>query len=149
MFSQFANFFMYADSDLLRAVVQHHSLICFSLLMAVMVAFVATLDRNAYLQQFHYAVWTVMSLMILIPANFHVTNILQGLFWFVLPVSLIVCNDISAYFWGFFFGRHPLLQLSPKKTWEGFIGAFFSTVVFGFFVRGPNGPKQFILTITS
>lgn len=31
---------------------------------------------------------------------------------------------------------HPiLLQLSPKKTWEGFIGGFFSTVVFGFMVR--------------
>lgn len=28
-----------------------------------------------------------------------------------------------------------LLQLSPKKTWEGFIGGFFSTVVFGFLVR--------------
>lgn len=27
-----------------------------------------------------------------------------------------------------------LLQLSPKKTWEGFIGGFFSTVVFGFIV---------------
>lgn len=30
-----------------------------------------------------------------------------------------------------------LLQLSPKKTWEGFIGGFFSTVVFGFMVRRP------------
>lgn len=36
--------------------------------------------------------------------------------------------------------RQPLfsvsepLQLSPKKTWEGFIGGFFSTVVFGFIV---------------
>lgn len=28
----------------------------------------------------------------------------------------------------------PPLQLSPKKTWEGFIGGFFSTVVFGFMV---------------
>ncbi|KAL3898335.1 MAG: hypothetical protein SGCHY_002811 [Lobulomycetales sp.] len=34
---------------------------------------------------------------------------------------------------GFFFGRTPLIQLSPKKTWEGFIGAFFTTMIFGFF----------------
>ena len=27
-----------------------------------------------------------------------------------------------------------LFQLSPKKTWEGFIGGFFSTVIFGFIV---------------
>lgn len=27
------------------------------------------------------------------------------------------------------------LQLSPKKTWEGFIGGFFSTIVFGILVK--------------
>lgn len=30
---------------------------------------------------------------------------------------------------GFFFGRTPLIKLSPKKTWEGFIGGFLGTVV--------------------
>lgn len=28
------------------------------------------------------------------------------------------------------FGRHQLIKLSPKKTVEGFVGAFFVTVVF-------------------
>lgn len=37
-----------------------------------------------------------------------------------------------------FFSLLILLQLSPKKTWEGFIGGFFSTVVFGFMVRRPQ-----------
>jgi phosphatidate cytidylyltransferase len=32
---------------------------------------------------------------------------------------------------GFFFGRTPLIKLSPKKTWEGFIGGGFATVLFG------------------
>jgi len=36
-----------------------------------------------------------------------------------------------AYMFGFFFGRTPLIKLSPKKTWEGFIGGGFATVVFG------------------
>lgn len=31
-------------------------------------------------------------------------------------------------------GRTPLIKLSPKKTWEGFIGAFFSTMLFGLIV---------------
>ena len=35
---------------------------------------------------------------------------------------------------GFFFGRTSLIKLSPKKTWEGFLGAFVSTVVFAFIV---------------
>jgi len=32
---------------------------------------------------------------------------------------------------GFFFGKTPLIKLSPKKTWEGFIGGAFSTIIFG------------------
>ncbi|XP_034496281.1 phosphatidate cytidylyltransferase 2 isoform X2 [Ailuropoda melanoleuca] len=50
---------------------------------------------------------------------------------FIVPISCVICNDIMAYMFGFFFGRTPLIKLSPKKTWEGFIGGFFATVVFG------------------
>ena len=32
------------------------------------------------------------------------------------------------------FGRTQLIKLSPKKTVEGFVGAFFSTVIFGYIV---------------
>lgn len=60
-----------------------------------------------------------------------------GLFWFVFPVSLVVCNDCFAFFCGKLFGRKfiktPFLRLSPNKTWEGFIGAFVCTVVFAIF----------------
>lgn len=58
-------------------------------------------------------------------------NILEGLIWFWVPASLVICNDIFAYIWGITFGRTPLIKLSPKKTVEGFVGAFFSTIVFG------------------
>lgn len=33
---------------------------------------------------------------------------------------------------GFFFGRTPLIMVSPKKTWEGFIGGFIGTVLLSF-----------------
>jgi len=40
-----------------------------------------------------------------------------------LTVSVPKCNDIAAYFTGTFLGRHKMTPLlSPKKTWEGFIG---------------------------
>lgn len=58
------------------------------------------------------------------------------LYRFLLPVSLVICNDIFAYIFGFFLGRTRLVAVSPKKTWEGFIGALFSTIVWGIFVRG-------------
>ncbi len=54
---------------------------------------------------------------------------------FLLPASLIVINDIMAYFFGVFFGKTPLIKLSPKKTWEGFIGASITTVLSAFIVR--------------
>ena len=51
-----------------------------------------------------------------------------GLIWFIVPVSMIVMNDVMAYMFGFFFGKTPLIKLSPKKTWEGFIGGGIATV---------------------
>lgn len=44
---------------------------------------------------------------------------------------MIILNDIWAYLFGFFFGRTPLIKVSPKKTWEGFIGGGIATVFFG------------------
>lgn len=58
-------------------------------------------------------------------------NILEGFIWFWVPASLVICNDVFAYVWGVTIGRTPLIALSPKKTMEGFIGAFFSTMIFG------------------
>ena len=65
--------------------------------------------------------------------------------WFLFPVSLIICNDIMAYMFGFFYGRTPLTKLSPKKTWEGFIGGGVSTLVFGFIVAGILSRYQFLV----
>ncbi|KAK9154354.1 hypothetical protein Sjap_001834 [Stephania japonica] len=64
--------------------------------------------------------------------SFTVANIFEGILWFLLPASLIVINDIAAYIFGFFFGRTPLIKLSPKKTWEGFLGASVTTMISAF-----------------
>lgn len=52
---------------------------------------------------------------------------------FIFPASLVIVNDCSAYVFGVFFGKTPLIKLSPKKTWEGFIGALGATLVFAYF----------------
>jgi phosphatidate cytidylyltransferase len=51
----------------------------------------------------------------------------EALIWFILPILMVVMNDVMAYMFGFFFGKTPLIKLSPKKTWEGFIGGAVST----------------------
>jgi phosphatidate cytidylyltransferase len=47
-------------------------------------------------------------------------------------VVLIACNDTFAYFTGLAFGKHTMApKISPKKTWEGFIGAIIFTTLAG------------------
>lgn len=70
-------------------------------------------------------------LLIVVSSHFIVNNILEGLIWFFVPASLVICNDIFAYICGKMFGRTQLIKLSPKKTVEGFVGAFICTLIFG------------------
>lgn len=47
-------------------------------------------------------------------------------------IVIIWANDVCAYLVGWAFGRHPLFpRLSPKKSWEGFVGGIIGAVGFG------------------
>jgi phosphatidate cytidylyltransferase len=96
------------------------------------VFFVATLQKGHYRFQFTQFAWTHMALyLIVVQAHFIMNNIFEGLIWFFLPVSLVITNDIFAYVCGITFGKTQLIKLSPKKTVEGFVGAWVLTVVWG------------------
>ncbi|MED6212096.1 phosphatidate cytidylyltransferase [Stylosanthes scabra] len=95
--------------------------------------FILTLKKKMYKYQFGQYAWTHMILIVVFgQSSFIAASIFEGIFWFLLPATLIVINDIAAYIFGFFFGRTPLIKLSPKKTWEGFIGASISTIISAF-----------------
>jgi phosphatidate cytidylyltransferase len=72
--------------------------------------------------------------LIVVQAHFIMNNIFEGMIWFFLPASLVITNDIFAYVCGITFGRTQLIKLSPKKTVEGFIGAWICTIIFGYFM---------------
>ena len=45
-------------------------------------------------------------------------------------VFVVEISDVLQYVWGKLLGRHPILpQVSPKKTWEGFLGGIATTAV--------------------
>ena len=47
----------------------------------------------------------------------------EGFSYIATLVILVGCNDTFAYISGVLIGKHPLApKISPKKTWEGFIG---------------------------
>lgn len=123
-----------AGPDFMPHLYAHHNLLSFLLYCIGFVGFVLTLQKGYYRFQFSQFGWTHLTLIIFTSASyFTCVNILEGLIWFLLPVFIIICNDCTAYIFGFFFGKTPLISLSPKKTWEGFLGAFVSTLVFVIF----------------
>ncbi|XP_014604968.1 PREDICTED: phosphatidate cytidylyltransferase, photoreceptor-specific isoform X2 [Polistes canadensis] len=120
------------QTEYLRVLVTYHRFISFCLYIIGFVWFVLSLVKKYYMKQFSLFAWTHVALLIVVTQSYLIIqNIFQGLIWFIVPVSMIVINDVMAYMFGFFFGRTPLIKLSPKKTWEGFIGGGVSTVILG------------------
>ena len=60
-------------------------------------------------------------------------NYVWSAFLLIYVVLGTICNDIGAYFVGIFFGKHKMnSRVSPKKTWEGFIGGYIFSFAFSF-----------------
>jgi phosphatidate cytidylyltransferase len=103
------------------------------LTLAGFVFFVGSLQKGHYRFQFQQFAWTHIALyLIVVQAHFVMNNIFEGMIWFLLPAALVIVNDIMAYVCGITFGRTQLIKLSPKKTVEGFLGAWIFTAIFGF-----------------
>ncbi|PWZ01612.1 hypothetical protein BCV70DRAFT_173113 [Testicularia cyperi] len=140
-----ANYFLYGESIIyyFKHIVfvdayfipfaRHHRFLSFMLYVFGFMAFVSNLKRRNLKHQFGLFCWVHMSLLLIVfSSHFIVNNILEGLIWFWVPASLVICNDVFAYICGMTFGRTPLIALSPKKTVEGFVGALVVTEIFAY-----------------
>nr|CDS33696.2 phosphatidate cytidylyltransferase [Hymenolepis microstoma] len=79
--------------------------------------------------------FTHVSLLIIVSSShFMIQSIFDGLIWFLVPVAMVISNDIFAYVFGMLFGKTPLIEVSPKKTWEGFIGGGICSFLVGLFL---------------
>ena len=113
---------------------KYHKFICFMLYCFGFIYFLQSLTKGYYRYQFRqFAYIHIIFIIFGYFSSMIISNIYNGMIWFLLPVSCVVVNDITAYMWGRMLGKHSLSSLSPKKTWEGFIGAFFSTLIWCFF----------------
>jgi phosphatidate cytidylyltransferase len=112
---------------------KYHNLLCGFAWILGIVAFTLKLKHGLLgkqLYQFGFA--HLVLIIIVFPASLIIINVFQGVVWMAVPCLLVICNDISAYIFGRAFGRHKLINLSPKKTWEGFIGGCFATMILAF-----------------
>ena len=54
----------------------------------------------------------------------------QSMFLMIYVVLGVIFNDMGAYFIGLLFGKHKMNErISPKKTWEGFIGGVVFSII--------------------
>ncbi len=102
---------------------------------------VLTLKKGLYRYQISQLTWTVVTICTIVAQlKFVAHSVFSGMFWFFVPCSLVVCNDIGAYVCGILFGRkfikRQFFSISPNKTWEGFIGAIFFTMLFSYVLSG-------------
>jgi len=116
---------------------RYHLAIAFGVYLIAFTGFVVSLKKDYYKYQISQLAWTIMTLIVFVgQSQFVISNIFHGLIWFMMPACLIICNDVMAYACGMMFGKRfikrPLTSLSPNKSWEGFVGAFFWTLLFAF-----------------
>ena len=88
----------------------------------------------------NYAYFTLSQVYVAVP--FALLNILAtggaeagNTYSWLLPITIfffIWCNDTGAFFVGCSIGRHKMFErISPKKTWEGFIGGAAVAIIAG------------------
>ncbi|MCC6598531.1 MAG: phosphatidate cytidylyltransferase [Alphaproteobacteria bacterium] len=57
-------------------------------------------------------------------------------------------NDVAQYVWGKLFGKHKILpKISPKKTWEGFMGGALTTMIGAAILAPFLTPFSFIFSL--
>ncbi|HZD40275.1 MAG TPA: phosphatidate cytidylyltransferase, partial [Terriglobales bacterium] len=59
----------------------------------------------------------------------------DGVWWWLLVLSVVWAGDIGAYSIGAVYGKHKMTpRLSPKKSWEGYFAGVLTSVLIGAFL---------------
>lgn len=129
--------YMIIKGSLLYSILyEWHDFASFLLFILGLILFVLTLEENSYRYQIQRMTWSIMALLFvfLIP-SFGAYNLQLGFYWSAFPHLCVIVNDTCSYIVGFSIGKTPLIKISPKKTWEGFIGGFVCTIMMAIIVN--------------
>jgi phosphatidate cytidylyltransferase len=131
-----------------------HEYVSFCLYCITFVLTVLTFKPGQFQYQMQQLAWTFLTIgVVILQCKSIYVNIYEGLFFVIFPGMLIITNDVMAYFVGVSLGRRlydgPFLpDLSPKKTWEGFVGGGLFTLVVGWhapvLLAARDGWQEFI-----
>jgi len=118
---------------LLQFIVPYRAYVVMLMYSTAFMLTVLSFKEGYYSTQLHILAFTSLALsLFMVQLKALIFNLYTGLFWFAVPLLLVICNDTAAYFAGKACARRfidkPLIELSPKKSWEGFIGAMMATL---------------------
>ena len=116
-----------------------HTGFAFLLYSGTFVLTIATMQKGYIRFQINQLCWTCLVLCLTVgQLKYIMHNVYNGLFWFTLPIMLVVSNDSFAWLAGITCGRkfihREFISFSPNKTWEGFIGGWLGTMIFGWYL---------------
>nr|WJJ63344.1 gustatory receptor 4 [Pachyrhinus yasumatsui] len=111
---------------------KYHRFLSFCWYIIGIVWFLNNIRKKDRRKQFSILAWVhFLCIIIVLQSYMIIQNLFEGLIWVILPVALVFVNDIFAYIFGTMYGKTPLINLSPSKTLEGFLGGGVSSVVLG------------------
>lgn len=93
--------------------------------------------------------WISLFIYIFIP--FYIAIVLHEYNYklIIFLILAVAIHDSGSYFIGKLFGKHKILPLvSPKKTWEGFVGGYLSTLIFTSSVFASNASWIYTIFFT-
>ncbi|MBR5132914.1 MAG: phosphatidate cytidylyltransferase [Alistipes sp.] len=111
--------------------------------LSIMIVFVAEVFRNRPTPMHNIATTIMgiiyvalpMAVMSQIPAQLQQLDLKNPVWeplYFLFYLFLVWGNDVFAYLFGITLGKHKLCErLSPKKSWEGFVGGIIGSVAVG------------------
>ncbi|MEE4022726.1 phosphatidate cytidylyltransferase [Gordonia sp. PKS22-38] len=77
-----------------------------------------------YLHNLATSVFVLAWLPLLAAFGAHLVVQDQGAARVATLMVVVVCSDVGGYAFGVLFGKHPMVPaISPKKSWEGFVGS--------------------------
>ena len=138
-----------AGQLLVNAARKYYAVVTFVMYVLTFCATILLMRKDLYRYQIRVLSFTFLALaLVVLQLKVAIYNVFSGMVWFLLPVMLILANDIFAYACGKTFGRKifknwEFLRLSPKKTWEGYLGGGIASLLVGWFfpliIRGRRG----------
>jgi phosphatidate cytidylyltransferase len=100
------------------------------LLILSLLFMITSKDLSSTISKMGMALFGILFIGFLLAYVSLIRNMTHGKLWVLFLIITVWAGDISALLSGSFFGRHKLYpKISPKKTFEGLIGAILGSII--------------------